>query len=68
MSEPNEIPSAGPAFDRRMLEALICPLTRTGLTWDAEHSELISRAAQLAFPVRDGIPVMLVSEARKLGD
>lgn len=54
------------AFDRRMLEALVCPLTQTTLGYDAERSELISRAARLAFPVRDGIPIMLVSEARPL--
>lgn len=52
--------------DRRMLEALVCPLTNAALTWDAETQELISKAAGLAFPVRDGIPVMLVSEARTL--
>ena len=53
-------------FDRRMLEALVCPLTQTVLSYDAERGELVSRAAGLAFPIRDGIPVMLVSEARKL--
>jgi len=52
--------------DRRMLEALVCPLTHAVLTWDAEQQELVSRSARLAFPVRDGIPVMLVSEARQL--
>lgn len=52
--------------DRRMLEALVCPLTHAVLTWDAERQELVSRSARLAFPVRDGIPVMLVSEARPL--
>jgi uncharacterized protein YbaR (Trm112 family) len=52
--------------DRRMLEALVCPVTNAVLTWDAERQELISRAAHLAFPVRDGIPVMLVSEARQV--
>jgi uncharacterized protein YbaR (Trm112 family) len=52
--------------DRRMLEALVCPVTHAVLTWDAERQELISKAAHLAFPVRDGIPVMLVSEARRL--
>ena len=56
----------GTAFDRRMLEALVCPETHAVLTWDAERQELVSRAAGLAFPIRDGIPVMLVSEARKL--
>ncbi|VDC23701.1 Trm112 family protein [Pseudogemmobacter humi] len=53
-------------FDRRMLEALVCPVTHAVLTWDAARQELISKAARLAFPVRDGIPVMLVSEAREL--
>jgi len=52
--------------DRRMLEALVCPVTHAVLTWDAERQELVSRAANLAFPVRDGIPIMLVSEARPL--
>lgn len=52
--------------DRRMLEVLVCPVTQAQLTWDAERGELISRAANLAFPVRDGIPIMLVSEARAL--
>lgn len=55
-----------PAFDRRMLEALICPQTQTTLDYDAKAQELISQAAGLAFPIRDGIPVMLVDEARKL--
>lgn len=52
--------------ERRMLEALVCPVTQAQLTWDAERQELISKAANLAFPVRDGIPIMLVSEARKI--
>ena len=55
-----------PVFDRRMLEALVCPLTQTTLSYDAAAQELVSRAASLAFPIRDGIPVMLVDEARKL--
>lgn len=53
-------------FDRRMLEQLVCPVTRAPLSWDAERQELISRAAHLAFPVRGGIPVMLVGEAREI--
>jgi uncharacterized protein YbaR (Trm112 family) len=52
--------------DRRMLEALICPLTHAVLTYDTERQELISKAAHLAFPIRDGIPIMLVSEARAI--
>jgi uncharacterized protein YbaR (Trm112 family) len=50
--------------DRRMLEALICPRTQTLLRYDAEAQELISVAANLAYPIRNGIPVMLVDEAR----
>lgn len=53
-------------IDRRMLEALVCPQTQGPLVWDAEARELISHSAGLAFPVRDGIPVMLIDEARKL--
>ena len=54
------------AHDRKMLEALVCPQTRTLLRYDAERQELISQAARLAYPVRNGIPIMLVDEARKL--
>ncbi len=53
-------------FDPRMLEALVCPLTRGPLTFDANTQELISMNAGLAFPIRDGIPVMLPDEARVL--
>jgi len=53
-------------FDRHMLEALICPVTHSTLHYDAERQELVSKAANLAFPIRDGIPVMLVDEARAL--
>ena len=53
-------------FDRRMLEALICPRTHTTLTYDAEKQELVSKAAGLAYPIRNGIPVMLPDEARTL--
>jgi uncharacterized protein len=53
-------------FDRRMLEALVCPVTQAVLTYDAERHELVSRAAHLAFPIRDGIPIMLVAEARQI--
>jgi len=55
-------------FDRRMLEALVCPRTQGTLEFDADHHELISRAAGLAFPIRDGIPVMLIDEARVIDD
>ena len=55
-----------PAFDPRMLEALVCPVTQAVLTYDATRQELVSRAAHLAFPIRDGIPIMLVAEARQV--
>jgi uncharacterized protein len=52
--------------NEEMLDVLVCPLTRTKLRWDEDARELISEAAGLAFPVRDGVPVMLVEEARTL--
>ena len=69
MSEDLPVPTGQPKrlpYDRKMLEALVCPLTQTTLHFDAERSELISRAARLAFPIRDGIPILLVDEARSL--
>lgn len=55
-------------IDRKMLEALVCPETHAVLSYDAERQELISRAARLAFPIRDGIPIMIVDEARRIDD
>lgn len=55
-----------PEFDRRMLEVLVCPVTRAQLTYDKDRQELVSRSARLAFPIRNGIPIMLVDEARQL--
>jgi uncharacterized protein YbaR (Trm112 family) len=55
-----------PVIDRRILEALVCPVTQTTLSYDADAQELISKPAKLAFPIRNGIPIMLVSEARNL--
>jgi len=60
-SEPSRI-------DPRLLEILVCPLTKTTLEYDAARQELISRAARLAYPIRDGIPIMLPEEARPLED
>jgi uncharacterized protein YbaR (Trm112 family) len=54
--------------DPRLLEMLVCPLTKTALVYDRDAEELISQAAGLAYPIRDGIPIMLVDEARKLDD
>ncbi len=53
-------------FDQRLLDKLVCPLTRTRLRFDEERSELVSEAAGIAYPVRNGTPVMLVEEARRL--
>ena len=52
--------------DPRLLEILVCPLTRTPLTYDRAKGELISKAAKLAYPIRDGVPIMLPEEARDL--
>lgn len=54
------------ALDRRVLEALVCPRTQTTLSYDADRQELVSKSANLAYPIRNGIPVMLVDEARVL--
>ena len=53
-------------IDPRLLEILVCPLTKTVLEYDARAQELISRAARLAYPIRDGIPIMLPEEARPI--
>ena len=53
-------------IDPKLLEILVCPLTKTTLRYDAKAGELISDKAKLAYPIRDGIPIMLVDEARKL--
>lgn len=55
-------------IDPKLLEILVCPLTKTPLTFNRETMELISRQAGLAFPIRDGIPIMLPDEARPLDD
>ena len=55
-------------LDPKLLELLVCPLTKGPLTYDRENNELISKQADLAYPIRDGIPIMLVSEARALKD
>jgi len=53
-------------IDPRLLEILVCPVTKTRLTYDRERQELVSEAAKLAYPIHDGIPIMLVDEARRL--
>ena len=67
MDEPAETKQQVP-IDPRLLEILVCPLTKGPLEYDRIASELISRKAGLAYPIRDGIPIMLVSEARVLKD
>jgi uncharacterized protein YbaR (Trm112 family) len=57
-----------PDLDPRLLEILVCPLTRTPLRYDRVAQELVSDSAKLAYPVRDGIPIMLISEAREISD
>jgi uncharacterized protein YbaR (Trm112 family) len=54
--------------DPKLLELLVCPLTKGRLSYEREHNELVSEKARLAYPIRDGIPIMLVSEARRLDD
>ncbi|MCY4180281.1 MAG: Trm112 family protein [Litoreibacter sp.] len=54
------------SFDRHMLEGLVCPVSQGVLSYDAEAQELVSKAGKVAFPIRDGIPIMLIDEARNL--
>ena len=55
-------------IDRKLLEILVCPLTKGPLSYDRERQELLSPQAGLAYPIRDGIPIMLIEEARSLSD
>ncbi len=68
MSGTQTAPGAARPIDPKLLEQLVCPRTHTALEYDAERNELVSRAAKLAYPIRDGIPIMLESEARDLND
>ena len=65
MTEPK---AAAGAIDPKLLEILVCPLTKSPLRYDSTAQELISDQAKLAYPIRDGIPIMLVDEARSLDD
>lgn len=56
------------SVDPALLDMLVCPLTKASLTYDHDRQELVSRQAGLAYPIRDGIPIMLVDEARDLAD
>lgn len=64
--QPGDHAPEASRIDPRLLEILVCPLTKTGLEYDAAAQELISRVARLAYPIRDGIPIMLAEEARAL--
>ena len=66
MSDRPEPEARTPVVDRKMLEALVCPQTRTLLSYDPARQELISRAARLAYPIRDGVPILIIDEARPL--
>jgi uncharacterized protein YbaR (Trm112 family) len=68
MSDQPDAPRRNAPIDSRLLEILVCPLTKGPLEYDRDAGELISRKAGLAYPVRDGIPIMLPEEARKLED
>ena len=57
-----------PTIDPRLLEILVCPVTRGPLTYDRAKGELVSQSARLAYPIRDGVPLMLPEEARELGE
>ena len=59
---------SAPPVDRKLLESLVCPMTHGMLVYDARAQELVSKSARLAFPIRNGIPVMLADEARRLDD
>jgi uncharacterized protein YbaR (Trm112 family) len=65
MSDGN---SSSSQIDPRLLEILVCPVTHSNLTYDRKKQELVSKGARLAYPIRDGVPLMLPEEARQLGE
>jgi uncharacterized protein len=65
-TSPSPLDRPADSVDPKLLEILVCPLTKTPLEYDAAKQELISRAAKLAYPIRDGIPIMLAEEARRI--
>ena len=68
MTSENEQSGQAARPDPRLLELLVCPSTKTALTYDEARQELISRAARLAYPIRDGIPIMMPEEARAIDE
>ena len=68
MTDNTSAKNTSAKIDPKLLEILVCPLTKQTLTYDADRQELVSRAARLAYPIREGIPIMLPEEARELTD
>jgi uncharacterized protein YbaR (Trm112 family) len=68
MNEPQDTTARAARPDPRLLEILVCPVTKTPLFYNEAKQELVSRAARLAFPIRDGVPVMISDEARAVDD
>ncbi|MBS9476014.1 Trm112 family protein [Ancylobacter radicis] len=68
MAETTPSPRSGYELDPKLLEILVCPVTKATLEYDRAAHELISRPARLAYPIRDGIPIMLADEARQLSE
>lgn len=68
MSIKDELPNTHTRVDPRLLEVLVCPITKSSLRYDPAAQELISDAAKLAFPIRDGIPIMLIDDARRIDE
>lgn len=68
MTETTPAPRHARSIDPKLLEILVCPVTKSTLRFDAARQELVSLAARLAYPIRDGIPVMIPDEARELQD
>ncbi|MFN3399946.1 MAG: Trm112 family protein [Ferrovibrio sp.] len=67
-TQPSSAPASSAPVDPKLLELLVCPVTKGSLTYDRARNELVSEKAGLAFPIRDGIPIMLVDEARQIDD
>jgi uncharacterized protein YbaR (Trm112 family) len=68
MNEPQDTTTPTARADPRLLEILVCPVTKTSLIYNEAKQELVSRAARLAYPIRDGVPVMISDEARAVDD
>ncbi len=67
-AKPDDLQATAPDVDPRLLEVLVCPVTRGPLEYHRQAQELVSRRAKLAYPIRDGVPIMLPEEARPLDE